>query len=72
MWGIYSKLDPHEPWTHIYEHFWMNDYRFAHDRNTPPVFLFNFLKLQSLKLLGLEIAVLKFLALVYGRSFFFF
>jgi len=71
-WGIYSKLDPHKPWTDIYEDFWMNACRFAHDRSAPPVFLFNFLKLQSLKLLALGIALLKFLALVYGRSFFFF
>jgi hypothetical protein len=69
-WGIYSKLDPHEPWTDIYEHFWMNAYNFVHDHNAPPVFLFNFPKLQSLKLLALGIALLKFLALVYGRSFF--
>jgi len=62
--GICSKLDPHEPWTNIYEHFWMNAYRFAHDCNAPRVFLFNFLKLQSLKLRALGIALLKFLALV--------
>ena len=29
-WGICSKLDLHETWTNIYEHFWMSAYRFAH------------------------------------------
>lgn len=71
-WGIYSKLDSHESWTDIYEHFWVNAYRFIHNHKAPPMFLFNFLKLQSLKLLALGIALLKFLALIYGRSFFFF
>lgn len=48
----------------------MNAYNCAHDRNAPPVFLFYFLKLPNLKLLALEIGLLKFLALVYGRSLF--
>lgn len=43
-WGICSKLDFYEPWTDIYEHFWMYAYRFVHNHNAPLVFLFNFMK----------------------------